>query len=201
MILGPADGGLTVNRELSGIAQGLSAWFADRAARGLEDRSQGWLEYLYGVVLLKAKNEKEAEKWLVKSVHLYPYNWSAWQELNDLMSSVEDLKHIVNDLPQNIMTLLFHLYCSQELYQTTDDIHNNLVELESLFPTSSFLKTQRALLFYHSKDFDEASQLFSEILTANPYRLDGLDHYSNILYVMSARPQLAFIAQLATATD
>jgi anaphase-promoting complex subunit 8 len=31
--------------------------------------------------------------------------------------------------------------------------------------------------------------------------LDGLDHYSNILYVMTARPQLAFIAQLATATD
>ncbi|KAI5298742.1 hypothetical protein KEM56_003803, partial [Ascosphaera pollenicola] len=86
MILGPADGGLTINRELNGIAQGLSAWFADRKARGLEDRSQGWLEYLYGVVLLKAKNEAEAEKWLIKSVHLYPYNWSAWQELNDLMS-------------------------------------------------------------------------------------------------------------------
>ncbi|KAI5290435.1 Anaphase-promoting complex subunit 23 [Ascosphaera acerosa] len=223
MVLGPVDGGLTVNRELASIAQGLSTWFADRKAQGLEDKSQGWLEYLYGVVLLKAKNEKDAEKWLIRSVHLNPYNWSAWQELNDLIGSIEDvrllrhtrdfidatltpcqrlqLKHVITELPENIMTLLFHLYCSQELYQTTEDIYNTLVELEDLFPTSAFLKTQRALLFYHSKDFDEAAQLFSEILSANPYRLDGLDHYSNILYVMSARPQLAFIAQLATATD
>lgn len=52
-----------------------------------------------------------------------------------------------------------------------------------------------------SKDFEEASHLFSDLLTTSPHRLDGLDHYSNILYVMGARPQLAFIAQLATATD
>lgn len=50
-------------------------------------------------------------------------------------------------------------------------------------------------------DFEEASELFSELLISQPHRLDGLDHYSNILYVMNARPQLAFVAQLATATD
>lgn len=43
--------------------------------------------------------------------------------------------------------------------------------------------------------------MFSELLISQPHRLDGLDHYSNILYVMGARPQLAFVAQLATATD
>ncbi len=36
---------------------------------------------------------------------------------------------------------------------------------------------------------------------ADPHRIDSLDHYSNILYVMSARPKLAFLAQVATATD
>ena len=35
----------------------------------------------------------------------------------------------------------------------------------------------------------------------DPHRIDSLDHYSNILYVMSARPKLAFLAQLATTTD
>ena len=35
----------------------------------------------------------------------------------------------------------------------------------------------------------------------DPHRIDSLDHYSNILYVMRARPKLAFLAQLATATD
>ncbi|KAM5458347.1 Anaphase-promoting complex subunit 8 [Microsporum audouinii] len=201
MVLGPADGGMTVNRELPGLAQGLEGWFTDREEKGLQDSGQGWLEYLYGVVLLKAKNEEEAKKWLIRSVHLYPFHWGAWQELNDLLSSTEDLKRVVDELPQNIMTLVFHLYSSQELYQATEHTHQILSELESIFPSSSFLKTQRALLYYHSKDFEEASHLFSELLINSPHRLDCLDHYSNILYVMGARPQLAFIAQLATATD
>lgn len=50
-------------------------------------------------------------------------------------------------------------------------------------------------------DFEEASHIFTEILITSPHRLDSLDHYSNILYVMGARPQLAFVAQVATATD
>lgn len=125
------------------------------------------------------------------------------------------MKQIEVQLPQNIMTLIFHLHCSQELYQTADDIHTILSKLEDIFPKSAFLKTERALLYYHSKgtyhgllriianylDFEEASHLFSELIVTYPHRLDSLDHYSNILYVMGACPQLAFIAQLATATD
>ena len=119
------------------------------------------------------------------------------------------------------MTLIFYVHCSQELFQATQDTDQALSELESIFPDSAFLKTQRALLYYHAKgtsctqrhfltciltefqftDFEEASHIFTDILVSSPHRLDGLDHYSNILYVMGARPQLAFIAQVATATD
>ncbi len=49
------------------------------------------------------------------------------------------------------MTLIFHLYSSQELYQCSDSVHQALTDLENIFPNSQFLKTQRALLFYHSK--------------------------------------------------
>jgi anaphase-promoting complex subunit 8 len=91
MVLGPADGGMTVNRELPDLARGLEGWFAERREQGLEDHGQGWLEYLYGVILLKGKNEEEAKKWLIKSVHLYPFHWGAWQELNDLLPNTEDV--------------------------------------------------------------------------------------------------------------
>ncbi|GMF73869.1 unnamed protein product [Aspergillus oryzae] len=170
MVLGPADGGATVNRELPDLARGLEGWLTERREKGLEDRNQGWLEYLYGVILLKGRNEEEAKKWLIRSVHLNPFHWGAWQELNDLLSSTEDvcgcslmrinagrmlivnqLKQVVDLLPQNIMTLLFHVYCSQELYQATEDTYQALSELETIFPNSAFLMTQRALLYYHSK--------------------------------------------------
>ncbi|OOG00062.1 hypothetical protein ASPCADRAFT_161561 [Aspergillus carbonarius ITEM 5010] len=201
MVLGPADGGSTVNKELPDLARGLEGWFTERQEKGLEDRSQGWLEYLYGVILLKGRNEDEAKKWLIRSVHLNPFHWGAWQELNDLLASTEDLNQVVKLLPLNIMTLIFRVYCSQELYQATEDTYQSLSELEMIFPASAFLKTQRALLYYHSKDFEEASSIFTDILVTSPHRLDSLDHYSNILYVMGARPQLAFVAQIATATD
>lgn len=94
MVLGPADGGMTVNRELPDLARGLEGWFAERRQRGLEGRGQGWLEYLYAVILLKGKNEEEAKKWLIRSVHLYPFHWGAWQELNDLLPNVEDVRVI-----------------------------------------------------------------------------------------------------------
>lgn len=201
MILGPADGGGTVNKELVGLARSLEGWFADRAAKGLESSNQGWLEYLYGIVLVKGKTEEDAKTWLIKSVHLCPFNWGAWLELSGLLNRFEDLQKVVRKLPQNLMTLIFHLYASQELYQSSEVTHHQLNDLERIFPESQFLKTQRALLYYHSKDFDEAESIFSALLHADPHRIDALDHYSNILYVMSARPKLAFLAQVATATD
>lgn len=200
-ILGPADGVGAVNKELVGLARSLEGWFADRAARGLAGSNQGWLEYLYGIVLAKGKTEEAAKSWLIRSVRLYIFNWGAWLELSGLLNQFEDLENIVQDLDRNIMTMIFNLYARQELYQTNETTHNQLKELEVVFPQSQFLKTQRALLFYHSKDFDKAESIFSTLLQADPHRIDSLDHYSNILYVISARPKLAFLAQVATATD
>ncbi|KAK7555256.1 anaphase-promoting complex subunit CDC23 [Phyllosticta citricarpa] len=199
MILGPADGGMTINKELKGISRILEEWFTDRHGHGKE--GAGWLEYLYGIVLAKSKNEELAKKWFIRSVHLYPYNWGAWQELSSLISSVEELNIITEQLPQNLITFLFHIYTNQELYQSTDQVHDEVTEVSQIFPHSAFLKTQRALLYYHSKDFEEAESIFSSLLVSDPHRLDALDNYSNILYVMSQRPKLAFLAQLATAND
>lgn len=91
MVLGPADGGQTVNKELADLARGLEGWFDERKKQGLEEKSQGWLEYLYGIVLLKGKNEQEAKHWLIRSVHRYPFHWGAWNELNDLLENMEDV--------------------------------------------------------------------------------------------------------------
>lgn len=54
---------------------------------------------------------------------------------------------------------------------------------------------------YHSKDFVTAEAHFSDLLTLHPYRLDYLDQYSNILYVMNSRPKLSFLAHLCSNVD
>ncbi|KAF2467831.1 TPR-like protein, partial [Lindgomyces ingoldianus] len=199
MILGPQDGGVTLNKELSGVSAVLEEWFTNLPSSGRQP--QGWLEYLYGIVLAKGKNEKLAVDFFVRSVNQYPYNWGTWQELSSLLGTVEELQQVQMRLPQNIISFIFHISASQELYQSTEQVHNSLTQILSFFPTSAFLQTQRALLHYHTKDFEEAEQIFSNLLITDPHRIDSLDNYSNILYVMGLRPKLAFLAQLATATD
>ncbi|ORY71641.1 anaphase promoting complex subunit 8 [Pseudomassariella vexata] len=202
MVMGPQDLGTCVNKQLLTVSRYLEAWFEERKTEDGEDAdSQGWLEYLYGMVLAKQKNEELALYWLVRSVHLFPMNWGCWLEMTSLISRVEDLNRIMPRLPQNIVSFMFHINTSLELYQHDTNLANSLDQLLNIFPTSSFLLTCDALLSYHAKDLVAAEQHFSRLLSLHPHRLDSLDHYSNILYVMNSRPKLAFLAHLCSSID
>lgn len=93
MILGPIDGGITANRELNTIAGILESYLAERETRGKD--GGGWLEYLYGIVLAKGKNEDLAKEFLIRSVNIYPFNWGAWQELSNLLNNIEEVSAII----------------------------------------------------------------------------------------------------------
>ena len=88
-ILGPADKSSTMNQDLPEISKILEQYFTsipvDRA-------TSGWLEYLYGIVLAKGKNDADAKRWLIRSVNRFPFNWGAWLELCDLINSVEEVR-------------------------------------------------------------------------------------------------------------
>ncbi|CAI4213837.1 unnamed protein product [Parascedosporium putredinis] len=185
MVMGPHDAGSVGNKQLVLVSRYLNAWFDER----------------YGMVLAKEKNNDRAIEYLVRSVHLFPMNWGCWLEMASLISRVEDLNRIAKHLPHNIVSFMFHLHTSLELFQQGPSLANSLDQLLDIFPTSSFLLTCNALLSYHAKDFVAAEQHFSRLLAHHPYRLDSLDHYSNILYVMNMRPKLAFLAHLCSNVD
>jgi anaphase-promoting complex subunit 8 len=206
MVLGPADNGQTVNRELAALARGLKAYFAARDTADPQlKRSQGWLEYLYGVILAKSRQEQLAQQWLLRSVRVNPYHWGAWEELTSLLSSIDDLNAQLSPsvLPQNLMSIMYQAYASVDLFSTSDQLTtlNYLRTLLNYFPKSTFLLTQLALSHYHAKEYEASAAIFQDLLVSHPHRLDGLDHYSNILYVMADRPRLAFLAHLATSVD
>lgn len=200
-ILGPSDGPVTGNKEVAGILSILEEYFNARG--GLEDlgNSQGWLDYLYGLMLVKTKSEALAKQWLLRSVNLNPYNWSAWLELVSLIGAFDDLIQISEHLPQNIVKVLFYVHCGQELYQQTPEVYNGLTQMLSIFPSSAFLLQQKALLHYHARDHDTAMQIFDDLLSKHPHRLDGMEIYSNLLYVLNNRPKLATLAATASDTD
>ncbi|KAK5137734.1 hypothetical protein LTR08_007305 [Meristemomyces frigidus] len=200
-ILGPADGPVTANKELSGILATLEEYFNTRGGIQNMGNSQGWLDYLYGIALLKTKSESLAKQWLLRSVNLQPYNWSAWLDLASLIGSADELQQMSEHIPRNIMALFFHIHCSQELYQQTPEVYNSLAQLQTIFPRSAWLQQQNALLHYHARDHETAAQLFEALLKDHPHRLDGMEIYSNLLYVLPNRPKLASLAAMASNTD
>jgi anaphase-promoting complex subunit 8 len=89
MILGPADGGVTINKDLPTLIRLLGSWLEERELKSLN--GGGWMEYLYGILLAKNKNEEQAKEWFLKSVHIYPFNWGAWQELSNLLNNADEV--------------------------------------------------------------------------------------------------------------
>lgn len=96
---------------------------------------------------------------------------------------------------------MFNIHTSLELYQPTTDLQTALTQLLGMFPNSPFLLTCSALYLYHTKALKEAATEFSHLLSLHPHRLDSLDIYSNILYVLNERPKLAFLAHLCSSVD
>jgi tetratricopeptide (TPR) repeat protein len=180
---------------------------------GLMDSDQlstnPFLLYLYGSLLIKQKNMRLGINSLVKSIKIYPYNWDAWLELTNAMSTLEEaiiiwdqlIHHFANDFCSSIMVRLSKVVISQQFFQQSEELFKELDYLLTIFPTFPFLKTQRALISYHAFEYNEAEQIFDEILENDPLCLDDMDTYSNILYVMEKRAKLSYLAQLASSVD
>lgn len=200
-ILGPSDGAGSANKEVPGILAVLDDYFNARGGIDNLGNSQGWLDYLHGILLLATKSTSLAKQWLLRAVNLQPYNWSAWLELASVISSLEELQQLNEHVPRSIMALFFHLHCSLELFQQTPEVYNTITQLHSIFPRSAWLQQQKAVLHYHARDHDTALQLFQELVKDHPHRLEGLEVYSNLLYILPSRPKLANLAALASNTD
>jgi anaphase-promoting complex subunit 8 len=193
-ILGPKDNGGSPNKEIRHIIEELDS--IDE-----ELKQDPFLLYLEGIGLRLQRNEEAAIKKLTQSVMLFPYNWSSWQELLCCIPTMEKLGMVLPLLPDHIMTRIFIIYSRQEFFQSDEETFGLLEKAQKSFPDFLFFNVQKALLCYHNLDYLDSENEFKNVLIKDPYRLDDMDIYSNILYVMERAPELAFLAQLANSTD
>ncbi|SGZ53361.1 CIC11C00000002327 [Sungouiella intermedia] len=171
-------------------------------------KPNGFLHYLVGMIYAKKKKFKLAQASLLLSLLIFPYNWSCWQELlstftgfDEAMIFVDQLRTTRPQLANNFMFLFFEIVMLQEFYQRLPQFTEKLAALLEMFPTFTFLKVQKFLAAYHGLDYFQAESIFDEILMTDPMRLDDLDTYSNMLYVMEKKSKLSFLAQFASQID
>ncbi|CAN1753517.1 Anaphase-promoting complex subunit 8, partial [Linum perenne] len=154
--------------------------------------------YLYGLVLKEKGNQNLARTVLVDSVNNYPWNWSAWSELRALCSTVEALNSL--SLSNHWMKDFFLASAYQELR-----MHNeSLAKYESLqgtFSNSNYIQAQIAQVQYSLKAFDQVEVIFEELLRNDPYRVEDMDMYSNVLYAKECFSALSYLAHRVFLTD
>lgn len=167
-----------------------------------------FLHYLCGVAYNRKRKYALAQTHLCNSLVLFPYNWLCWQELVATLSTYDEavalmtkLHHHRSAVANTVMFRFFEVVVWQEFDHQAKGLGEKLALLAVEFPNFTFVKVQQFLIAYHQLDYFRAEALFDQILKADPLRLDDLDTYSNMLYVMEKRAKLAYLAQLAAHID
>ena len=119
----------------------------------------------FGIVLLKLKHIVEsanstnssimefpkthsAKSVLMESIQIYPWNWSAWLDLASCCTAADDLDTLFVANPCEWMFDFFRAHVLMEQLQH-DVAMQHLEKLVQLFPKSTYLTAQRALVHYN----------------------------------------------------
>ena len=69
------------------------------------------------------------------------------------------------------------------------------------FVQSAYLQSQLAMAYYDVRDYDSAHEHFLALSEREPYRLDHMDAFSNVLYVKDQKVALSHLAHRAVTVD
>ncbi|KAI8581599.1 hypothetical protein K450DRAFT_232089 [Umbelopsis ramanniana AG] len=197
-IMGPMDDSSADNTELTAIFDELDPLYENREL-------DAFCLYLYGVVLRKRKANQKATEVLLESVKEYPYFWSAWMELATMVDTrkmFQDLQAVLDQtFPKHIMKDLFLAHMALQLHQPADLFRSLMEPISASFPRSTYIKSQWATLRYDLLEYNEAEELFDELRNMNPYRLDDMDIFSNLLFVKDSKEKLSVLAHQSERID
>jgi len=170
--------------------------------------------YIFGVVLKNLQKQQQQyaspphtpQSILIQSILSYPYNWSAWLDLSELCvenpSIHSEVERLLQPLSHHWMYYFFLIQIFIEQQQNDQAILLiQRLATPSLFPNSTSLKATTAVAHYNLRDFDTAQSHFSQLVAADPHRLEQMDIYSNILYVQESKPELSHLAHSAVRID
>ncbi|WVO13137.1 hypothetical protein L204_100749 [Cryptococcus depauperatus] len=137
----------------------------------LRDESDPYLIYLRGLCYMRLDRRSPAIK-----------------------SFMESFISLKEELPSSPMLTFFAISCMLDLHTATDLVMTMIKELLEIFPSSVHLQAQRALVYYHMRDFEAAEQEFDNVQKLDRFRMEEVDIYSNMLYVMNKQAKLGKLA-------
>ena len=145
--------------------------------------------YIYALILKERGLYDEALEIFVKILNVNPFFWSAWCELNHILSNQENIDSLVviSKINNHWMKNFFSLTILLENVRTHERYENYCYDiccgLLAFFSNSSYLLNLLAVLFHNISDYESSLDFFNKIFFLDPFRSENLDILSNILYV------------------
>ena len=176
--------------------ESLNQWLRAQDDTGAKD---GFLTFLHGIVCRESGQPTQAKTLLAEACRKYPLNWSAWQALIPMLASEEEEKAL--DLPRDHWVYTWFVGVFQLEMQKNKE---SLVTFDSLsndFPQSKLLLGHVAEAHYNLREFEEAHSIYKDMQEVDPYRVEGMDNYSNVLYVQELFAELSHLAHHLVSTD
>eukprot|EP01031_Cornospumella_fuschlensis_P026318 gene26318-31794_t len=148
-----------------------------------------------------------------RSVCIYPFNWSAWQDLaaHCLRTSrtIPALKDIaaccgqLNAEPSEGLRVMHAFFLTHIfLERHRGDLALQVLRgLHQAFPQSLYVYSQIGVSYYTQRVYDRAQECFEFIRMQDACRLQGVDVFSNILYVQEKHADLALLAHQVISVD
>lgn len=158
-----------------------------------------------------------AHEMLIQSILKYPFNWSAWLDLGDLCVEDPSIDQEVERALQPISGhWMYHFFCVHVFIENKANenaiaiieklAHGNSAEIDGelesgFFVQSAYLQSQLAMAYYDVRDYDSAHEHFLALSEREPYRLDHMDAFSNVLYVKDQKVALSHLAHRSVTVD
>ncbi|KAL0271726.1 UNVERIFIED_CONTAM: hypothetical protein PYX00_008721 [Menopon gallinae] len=165
-----------------------------------ENDLDGYCCYLYGVLCKRLHLQQEAIDALCESVRKEPLHWGAWKELASLIDDIRQAKTL--DIPHSHWMKNFflgHLYLEHQMDPAAIQVYWSL--REKGLQNSRYIQAQLAICYHNQRIVDRAISEFAALQAADPYRLDNLDIYSNLLYIKEEKVLLSHLAHRACEID
>ena len=165
-------------------------------------RLDGFGHYVHGLTLREMQRPDEAREAFRRAAVACPCFWSAWTELAACLPGAADEQaaQALAGGSGHWMVHFFRAHACIEAQQNSEAIAL-YDELLAHFPSSSYVQCQLAVARYNLREFDEAQAGFESILRRDPFRLDQVDTYSNILYVKESKRALSSLAHSCVSID
>lgn len=162
------------------------------------DNKCAFICYLQALVFRERGRLDAAKVKFAESARLYPTFWSAWQGLVDLCDedTIANLR-----LPRDHWCYQWFIAEFNLESQKNVEAMQQFDRLSEIFKRSSSILTKCAIAQYNLREFDEAEELFERVIEVDPHRIEGIDAYSNILYVKEDFAKLAHLAHRISNTN